>query len=405
MYTVTSPAGCTVTDETGLQLGTVEAGEQKTFVATGAQLSVDDDTARVTATFNRAARALRMLAGGVKSELPAGYLRAEFLRKATKEGMSAYVNTGVSMADDVGFFARAAEYSGNVWLVGCGGHFNYADRQYVRIPTLLAASKASWAWGAAKSTDMPEATVGVYSTSLNFKNDRKATLNGVALQNGIPALVGDNYGNHIDVFALTMRHENHPTYGFMGRLYALQISKGSDIMRDYVPCLNGLGAPCLFDKIGKADYKSATKEAFVAGFTLAQARKLGAHLPAGGGSLTISLPTGYEQDAAVAESLETARAKGWTLTIQTYEAEAAATTFGMRRIWVRRVKDEQGGYVDADGVRWSVDWCVDMLTPDGSTPDQHGYELYRSMAAAVAYWELTPWVDPEAEELLTTENL
>lgn len=67
MYTVTSPAGCTVTDETGLQLGTVEAGEQKTFVATGAQLAVDDDTARVTATFNRAALALGLLGGGVKT--------------------------------------------------------------------------------------------------------------------------------------------------------------------------------------------------------------------------------------------------------------------------------------------------------------------------------------------------
>jgi hypothetical protein len=164
----------------------------------------------------------------------------------------------------------------------------------------------------------------------------------------------------------------------------------------------------MYESVVKTPYFNKGTGAFIAGFTLAQARKLGKHLPAGGGNLTISLPTGYEQDSAVAESLETARAKGWTLTVQTYtpEAEAASATFGMRRVWVRKQESEHGGYVDADGVRWSVDWCVDMVTPDGSTPDQHGYELFRSTEAAVAYWELQAWVDPEAErELLTTESL
>lgn len=64
LYTVTSPNGCTVTDETGLTLGTVDAGQQKTFVATGGKLQTDDDNARVTATFNRAALALGQSGGG-----------------------------------------------------------------------------------------------------------------------------------------------------------------------------------------------------------------------------------------------------------------------------------------------------------------------------------------------------
>lgn len=53
-YVVTSPNGCTVTDETDLTLGTVEAGQQKVFVATGAKMQADDDSARITATFNAA---------------------------------------------------------------------------------------------------------------------------------------------------------------------------------------------------------------------------------------------------------------------------------------------------------------------------------------------------------------
>lgn len=68
-YVVTSSNGCTVTDETGLTLGTVEAGQQKVFVATGAKLQADDDSARITATFNSAPAklmALGLLGGGIK---------------------------------------------------------------------------------------------------------------------------------------------------------------------------------------------------------------------------------------------------------------------------------------------------------------------------------------------------
>ena len=43
-----------------------------------------------------------------------------------------------------------------------------------------------------------------------------------------------------------------------------------------------------------------------------------------------------------------------------------------------------------------------MLTPDGSEPDAHGYEPFRSVEAAVEYWGLTPYVDPEAEEEFNT---
>lgn len=203
-------------------------------------------------------------------------------------------------------------------------------------------------------------------------------------------------GNYVD--------EGNKDYT-QGRVYNLKIWRDKVLRLSFTPALDPQGKPCMYDKASKEEFVNVGSGAFVAGFTLEQARKLGEHLPADGGALTISLPTGYEQDSAVAESLETARAKGWTLTVQTYEAEAAATTFGMRRVWVRRTQTAQGAYVDADGVRWAVEWCVDMLTPDGSTPDQHGYELYRSTAAAVAYWELQAWVAPEAErEFLTTEE-
>lgn len=65
-YGITSPNGCTVTDEYGALKKVIEAGDQLTLQAPGAQLIVDDDEAIVRkSTFNRAASALRLLGGGV----------------------------------------------------------------------------------------------------------------------------------------------------------------------------------------------------------------------------------------------------------------------------------------------------------------------------------------------------
>lgn len=70
--------------------------------------------------------------------------------------------------------------------------------------------------------------------------------------------------------------------------------------------------------------------------------------------------------------------------------------------WVRRIPSEYGNYVDADGTRYAVEWCHKLLTPDGSTEADHGYEQHASVGAACEAWGLEPYVDPEmAEELLT----
>lgn len=400
MYTVTSPAGCTVTDETGLQLGTVEAGEQKTFVATGAQLSVDDDTARVTATFKRAASALRLLGGGVKSELPASYLRAEFLERANTIGH----HQCIVLPDwfNPEFDTVRIETSHN----GYRKDWQAVEGSYRPIGFAygLASNEAMWMSGNAHNqvNGIIDGSDGRFHT---WAIDSSPALHSFFVD-------GNKYHEDQTVysgfegFCFSLFEAHNDRRPFIGKKKYWNLDVNGKKVARLLPALDVAGVPCMLNTVDKGAHYPETTVNFIAGFTLGQARKLGAHLPATKGSLTVSLPTGYEQDSAVAESLEAARAKGWTLTVQTYEAEAAAATFGMRRVWVRRVQDEQGGYVDADGTRWAVEWCVDMLTPDDSTPDQHGYELYRSTEAAVAYWELQTWVDPEAErEFLTTEIL
>lgn len=421
-YVVSSPNGGTVTSADGLVKETVDAGKQKVVFGTGAPLQLDDDAGKImSTTFKRAALALGLLGGGVKSELPAGYLRAEWL-----ESPSAY------NAQTLALFDLATED------ITPEDSVRYETEHYfTQLPIITSVegwgeNKCNLFWGyypsdvgwcvaidgiANHSTQPGNAYANeniMYSVpppekkwfrhTIHLTSDRlKVYLDGEAVvdfdiewhKDAIPR-------KGIGVFGYEKGATN---YSYTGRKRSYAVIKNSNLVNKLVPCVAVDGEVTFFDTVTK---KAVPRigAAFIAGFTLPQARKLGAHLPEGGGALTISLPTGYEQDTAVAESLETARAKGWTLTVQTYEAEAVVATFGMRRIWVRRVQDEHGAYVDADGVRWSVEWCVDMVTPDGSTPDEHGYELYRSTEAAVAYWELEPWIDPEAEqEFLTTESL
>lgn len=73
-------------------------------------------------------------------------------------------------------------------------------------------------------------------------------------------------------------------------------------------------------------------------------------------------------------------------------------------IWVRRKPFEYGNYVDSAEQRYIIEWCNKLLTPDGSTEQDHGYELHPSVEAACEAWGLTPYVDPNEEEELLLEE-
>ena len=394
-YVVTCKAGCDITDASGELDETCEPGKQKVVYAPSEKLFTSEN-AVVRETFNRAALALGLLGGGVKNELPAGYLRAEFLESTGTQ----YVDTKLIPNDTMGVSLLATQTGGmNTDMYLCGVYEN-SGRFY---PWLLnGVGKGAFFVGWNSGT---QGTGYFYNTKtqvqLNYKNNRKFVAESNESRYELTLTQA------LQAFTLTMplfcaRNTGGYIEYFVGKLYAGSMTEGAKKIAEFVPTVTNYGVPCLLDTITQQTFYNLGTGQFIAGFTLQQARKLGAHLPAGGGSLTISLPTGYEQDGGVMDALETARANGWTLTMQTYAAEAGASTFALRRIWVRKTASEHGGYVDADGVRYSVEWCVAMLTPDGSTPDAHGYEPFRSVEAATEYWELTPYVDPEAENELNT---
>lgn len=395
-YVVEGTAGATVINpSTNKAIATVEDGKQTAFYATTPYVLVSDDSVNVfKATFNSAPAKLRLLGllggGSSSSALPSGYIAAEFLESTGEQyatipfAFKASENT--VLIETLHYYTTGAQYRGE-------GYRNRAVQGvYNNKAFFVQADSYGRAVGSVKLDDwnLHKTQFSGYTFTFFFKDGSTYSAE----------LDGQAYASNYKLF----RCDNNTTWLWLGRKKYWKATVDGKVTFNLVPSIDTQGVPCFYDKVSGSTYSSNGTEQFIVGMTCKQALKL-AELPATGGTLTVSLPTGYESDAGVQAALEAAAAKGWDITERTHEAGASAVaTFGMRRIWVRRTQNDYGMYVDADGTRWHIDWCVGMHNHDGSEPDAHGYELFRSVDSAVSYWELEPYVDPEQEELLTAYN-
>lgn len=305
MYTVTSPAGCTVTDETGLQLGTVEAGEQKTFVATGAQLRVDDDAARVTLTFNRAASALGLLGGGDTKNWDKYALCKDENDFAALWG-DASVHAGSWIAD----LSENGEWRWNLTSLERGyyvfsRHNSFMEKmRFFTTPSCPVMTDASSWYG------------GMF---FNFENLEKCLCEFPALKNGESQ--GSMFQNCKKLWYLK--------HGFP------KLQNGG-----------GMLSGCILDK-GSAVRVLISLPAWASG----------TH------KLTIGIHVDHQSDEEVVNAIAEAEAKGWTLTVQWNgtATAAAATTWGRRKPVFARLGEPM-----EDGTP-TLDWGHYVTDPDSYT--------------------------------------
>lgn len=391
-YGVTSPNGCTVTDEYGALKKTIEAGDQLTIQAPGAQLIVDDDEAIIRkSNFKYAASALRLLGGGVSTALPSGYLAAEFLEN---DSYNAYMTLpmGINTQNNkIEVEAELYPIKGSEPAAGDGEMRNISYGFWNMSSYMYTAPGVARAFGSVKKNNWTTVSVLVENKQITlFSPDGGSLVNDMSNEISIPTHYLWRAG--VTERMLQARRKKH-TYKFNG-----------EYLYELIPALSPTGIPCMFDKVREQPFYNSGTGSFIIGMTLEQARKLG-KLPAGGGTLKVSLPSNYLEDEGVTNAIAAANEKGWNITVaSTWDATGAASTFALRRIWVRKTQNEQGSYIDADGVRWMIESCVAMYNADGSEPDAHGYETFRSVESATEYWGLTAWVDPEAEEELLTNT-
>lgn len=403
-YVVTGTAGATVTSPDGSKtFCTVPEGGQGVFYATTPKVVTSDDSVEVAeTTFNSAPVKLRLLGllGGGVSTLPSGYLTAEFLESTGTQ----WINTKIL---PTGNSKITLDVMAIAW-----NHTNLCFGSYD------SASKNGICFSLNFNGGYGTAGMYTYGTQRKYFTSNYHTLNtrynyefdgNNVYRNGVKSKFIDGYIFQKEVFEsassilLFGARDANGSVERRGskRIWKFAIEDNGASLLSYIPALDPTGTPCMYDTVTRKPFPNSGTGQFIVGMTLEQARKL-SKLPKTGGSLTVSLPSNYAEDEGVVNALATAQENGWVITIQTYEAETgAASTFALRRIWVRKCEDEQGSYVDTDGFRWQVEWCVDVV---GADPQELGYEPFRSVDVAVNYWNLQPWVDPEAEEELLTNT-
>lgn len=116
--------------------------------------------------------------------------------------------------------------------------------------------------------------------------------------------------------------------------------------------------------------------------------------------LHIGIHVDHQTDEEVLAAIDAATAKGWTVSLQ-WNGTPTASTFALRPAPPMPVYAKLNAYTDAEGNEWpTLDWCHQVSSPEGKTPEALGYTLFESVEAAREYYNL-----PEPEEPETAYEL
>lgn len=325
VYAVTSAAGCTVTDPSGLTIATVEAGEQKAVVATSDRIFTSAD-ATVTAVFKYAPAKLWALGlFGRGDALPIGYLPALFLEST---GNGERINPEIDVTTDS--LELTFQRTDKSWNYQFGNGVAYWDEGAFHIN--VTPSWANSYYAARVVANMYGAGTVSAPNSSGLKKITAGTdlVNGVVFCGAVSAAITNMPTKNAPFYLFALWDNGKSEFPAVapGRIFRFT-ARGTKF-REMIPCISAGGSACLYDKALKRPFYNSGEGAFIVGMTAAQARKLG-NLPEGGGTLTISLPSevvdenGVLQDIAIFTALSAAAAKGWSFILQTHDGTAVET--------------------------------------------------------------------------------
>ena len=253
-----------------------------------------------------------VLGGGEKSVLPSGYLQAEFLVLGAGDKFT----TGFS---PVGFTSFDLTIRGN-------GDSNSALYQGYKPLVCSEDNTFSFYYNTSNGWSYMYAphlkVMGVYMIKKGAPWDETKQTLTVTQTHFITASGAEKWYEKKDFPANPIT--NGKLLFSTSKVAAVQIFgvrffDGEKSLADFMPGITKDGKISFFDRVSR---KIAITEAFngVLGMTLKQARKL-SKLPAGGGTLTVSLPWEALDDAKVQDALATAAKNGWTIVEQYREPE------------------------------------------------------------------------------------
>jgi len=176
--------------------------------------------------------------------------RVEYLQSDGNQ----YIDTGIYIDDTCGYYINAQRIaSGDVIAIGvCGtgdSRWIYNIGNYVNL-----------SWNTIYHTLDSNYTAQRHEAYMNYKNDRKRIVDGVAYNN-ITDTLSTNAGEYtVCLFGAKWRSET-VSQKMQGKIYKAQITKGTKIIADFIPVLDNNNKPAMYDNIsGQLFYNLGTGE-------------------------------------------------------------------------------------------------------------------------------------------------
>lgn len=106
--------------------------------------------------------------------------------------------------------------------------------------------------------DIPLVLGAAYETSLNYLNSETVTINDEIVVSNIDRSIytENDYCTNSLVLGSFVNNDLNPYNGHnhLGRIYYCKISEGTELIRDFIPCLDNNGVPCMYDLVGGETY-------------------------------------------------------------------------------------------------------------------------------------------------------
>ena len=185
------------------------------------------------------------------SLLPAGYIACEYLESTGTQ----YIDTGYYATTTSGInIDYAYTASGNAGL--CGIFQGQEPRTDTLFITTLSGQTSTVMYLISRGGELTNnviPTLGTkYNGKINYLNNGKLIIDNSKTGND-----GSNGVVSSRTIKLFCRDYNGNLAYTNARIYRCQISEGTTLVRDLIPCLDTNGVPCMYDVITKQTYYNA----------------------------------------------------------------------------------------------------------------------------------------------------
>lgn len=158
-----------------------------------------------------------------------------------------YIDTGIQPTDEYGYRIRNTYTAGGgeQCAIGCMD----AGNRFVGVYTSGSSNAVSGAWGSYVGflPNYPWTTGTILDVKCNYKNDRKIVIDDTEMKDISDTHVTGTISNSIYIGA---RNYGANVTRMIGKIYGTEITKGSEVIANYIPCKDENNVGFMFDTIG-----------------------------------------------------------------------------------------------------------------------------------------------------------